>query len=93
MERRDMVWKACSGAIGMAAGLGARALVRRAWGVSTSDDEPSPADPRTPWATAIGWTVATGVAVGVARLVAIRGAAKAWEVATDELPPGTTAAA
>jgi hypothetical protein len=92
MERRDMAWKVASGTAGMLAGLGARAIVRRIWGVTT-DDEPSPVDPRTPWATAIGWTVATGVAVGVARLVAVRGAAKAWEVATDELPPGTTAAA
>jgi hypothetical protein len=88
-----MAWKAASGAAGMAAGLGARALVRTLWGATGPADEPSPADPRTPWATAIGWTVATGVAVGVARLVAVRGAAKVWEVATDELPPGTTVAA
>lgn len=93
MEQREMVWRVASGAAGMAAGLGARALVKKLWGVTGPDDEPAPSDPRTPWATAISWTVATGVAVAVARLVAMRGAAKAWEVATDELPPGTTAAA
>jgi hypothetical protein len=36
---------------------------------------------------ALSWAVATGVGVGVARLLAIRSAAALWEVAVHEPPP------
>lgn len=42
----------------------------------------------TGWGEAIAWTAATGVAIGVARLVAARAAAADWQRATGELPPG-----
>ena len=93
MERREITWKVASGGAGLLAGLGARALVGRVRRATGPDEEGSPTDPRIPWATAIGWTVATAVAVGVARVLAVRGAARAWEVATDEAPPGTAAPA
>ena len=36
---------------------------------------------------ALSWAIATGVGVGVTRLLAIRTAAVVWEAATDEPPP------
>jgi hypothetical protein len=36
---------------------------------------------------AVSWAVASGVGVGVARLVAIRAAAGVWEAAVHEPPP------
>jgi hypothetical protein len=36
----------------------------------------------------VTWAIATGAALGVARLVAMRGAAQAWKRTTGSLPPG-----
>ena len=40
-------------------------------------------------ADAVTWAVATGAGVGVARILAIKSAAKVWEAVADEPPPGT----
>ena len=47
-----------------------------------------PASPGTPWPEALTWAVASGAAVGVARLVAAKGAATAKMKLTGEVPPG-----
>jgi hypothetical protein len=60
-------------------------------GVAGGDEERSakqPADPATSWGEAIAWTAATGLVVGVARMLASRGAAAGWQKATGTLPPG-----
>jgi hypothetical protein len=36
---------------------------------------------------ALTWAVATGVGIGVTRLIALRSAARVWEAATHEKPP------
>jgi hypothetical protein len=36
----------------------------------------------------VSWAVATGAGVGVARIVAIRSAARVWEATVHEPPPG-----
>ena len=41
---------------------------------------------RTTWAEAIAWSIASGVALGLARLIAQRGAAEAWRKATGAYP-------
>jgi hypothetical protein len=46
-----------------------------------------PADRRSPLLDAMSWAVATGVGVGLARLLAIRAAAGVWEAAVHEPPP------
>ncbi len=79
--------------VGAGAGVAAAALTRKAltaaWrGTKHADPPANPANPSTSWGEAIGWATATGVALGVARLVAQRGAAAGWEKATGELPPG-----
>ena len=48
---------------------------------------PVPADRRSSWTDALSWAIATGVGAGVARLVAIRTAARVWEAAIHERPP------
>jgi hypothetical protein len=83
-----------AGVVGTLSGLGARAIVLRLWRASGAGDEaPEPADPRLPWRQVLGWAVASGVAMGVARVVALRTAAKAWERATDEPAPLASAPA
>jgi hypothetical protein len=48
----------------------------------------NPADRRASWTEAVSWAVATGVGIGVTRLLALRSAATVWEAATHETPPG-----
>ena len=86
---REMAWKAVSLGVGALAGMATRRGLGAVWR-RTADAEPpgNPAEPGTPWPDALLWAASAGVAVGVARLVALRAAAGAWEVATSEAPPG-----
>ncbi len=91
LDRRAVAWKFLTLACGTAAGLAADRVLTAVWERCASRDAPTnPADRSTSWPTALSWAVATGVGVGVARLVANRAAAAVWEVATDEAPPGMT---
>jgi hypothetical protein len=47
-----------------------------------------PASPGTPWAEALSWAAASGVAMAVARLLATRGAATAKMKVTGKAPEG-----
>lgn len=74
------------------AAVGAAVVVRKAvaagWNAFRASDPPdNPADPATDWGEALAWTAATGLLVGLARMVASRGAAGAWTRATGTLPP------
>jgi hypothetical protein len=68
---------------GVAATLAARVasmVVNRVW-VKTTGKAP-PTEPNSPdvhWAEAVGWSVVSGTSVGVARLLASRRAAGAWQ--------------
>jgi hypothetical protein len=46
------------------------------------------ADPSRGWTPAIAWAIASGVGIGVARVIALRSAERVWEAATHEAPPG-----
>lgn len=79
--------------VGIAAGVATRKLsmkvLDKAW-VRTRHTEP-PADPNSPlvpWGTALSWAAASGVAVGVARLVATKGVATARAKVTGTVPEG-----
>jgi hypothetical protein len=45
------------------------------------------ADRSSPWPEAVSWAIATGIGVGVARLLAVRTAAVIWEAAVHAPPP------
>lgn len=82
-------WKVVGTGSAIVAGLMVRKVVIGVWTKTRHSDPPSnPAARGTSWGDALGWTVATGIAVAVARLVATRGAAAVWEKATGNLPPG-----
>jgi hypothetical protein len=81
-------WKAITLGSGALAGLLTQRLLEAAWKVLRGDvDPPMPADRRSSWTDALSWAIATGVGAGVARLLAVRTAARMWEAATHELPP------
>ena len=90
------VWTAASGS----SSPPPRAWPRRPWCVvpavttwrTTRHEDPpeNPAAHDVGWRDALAWTVAIGVGASVARVVAQRGAAKAWEKATGDPPPIVT---
>lgn len=81
-------WLALAAGSALVASFATRNLLRAGWRAFTDDDPPlNPASPDTEWSEAVTWTVAAGLAAGVTRLVARRGAAAAWESATGSRPP------
>ena len=88
MGSKELRWKAISYGAGALAGLVTQRLIDTAWkGLGHASRPPVPADRRSSWPEALSWAVATGVGMGVSRLLAIRTAAVVWEAATHELPP------
>jgi hypothetical protein len=82
-------WKVVGVMSGLLAARTSKAVLEKTWR-STKGTEPprNPAAPGTTWTEAMTWAVASGVAVGLARLIATRGAAQAWRRTTGSLPPG-----
>jgi hypothetical protein len=87
-RRRRYGWKLVNLATGALAGFAAERLVSVLWRLVAPAPPPSDdADRRVPWGPALGWGAAVGLGAGVARVVAHRSAAAAWEAATNEAPP------
>ena len=79
--------------IGIGTGIAVRKITDKvlsgAWRRTRHQEPPAdPASPGTPWAEAISWAAASGVAMGVARLLATRGAATAKMKVTGKAPEG-----
>lgn len=83
------VWKLAATGAAVLASVVVRNLLMAVWrGVAKNEPPNNPADPATGWGEALAWTAATGLVIGVARMVASRGAAAGWRKATGSLPPG-----
>lgn len=83
------VWKLAATGAAVLASVVVRNLAMAVWrGVAKNEPPNNPADPATSWGEALAWTAATGLVIGVARMVASRGAAAGWRRATGSLPPG-----
>ena len=88
-KQRDLAWKAVSTLSAVIGGIATRKVLELVWGMFRSSDPPgNPADRQVSWSLAIQWAVATGVGVGIGRLVSERFAATGWELATGTHPPG-----
>lgn len=83
-------WKVAATGSAILAGIAIRKLLMAGWKKSHHGANPptNPADRQTQWTEALLWSAATGVGVGVARMIAARGVAGAWEKFTGALPPG-----
>ena len=86
-ERKKLGWRAISYGAGALAGLVTQRVLEAAWKGSRHASPPVAADRGSSWTDALSWAVATGVGIGVSRLLAIRTAAVVWEAATHEPPP------
>jgi hypothetical protein len=88
LEFKRYGWKMITLASGALAGALTQRLLGSAWkAVRGATPPPKPANWRSSWTDALSWAIATGVGAGVARLVAIRTAARMWEAAIHEPPP------
>jgi hypothetical protein len=86
---KQLGWKALTLGIGAITAIATRQALQATWRGTHSEAPPDdPANLRSPWLQAATWAIATGAGVGVARFLALRSAAKVWEVATHEPPPG-----
>jgi hypothetical protein len=86
MDRR--IWQVLAAGAGMAAAAAVRRIAVTTWQAMRHEDPPeNPAAGDVGWRDALTWAVAIGVGAGVARVVAQRGVAKAWERATGDPPP------
>lgn len=66
----------------------ARKAMTTSWKVATGKEPPqNPAHPDTSMGEAVAWATASGVAVGLARMLASRKAANYYRRSTGHLPP------
>lgn len=82
-------WKVVGTGSGLLTGVVTKKLLDVGW--ARVNGGPPPANPKqadVSWREALAWTVASSAVMGVARLVAGRVAAGAWQRATGTLPPG-----
>ena len=85
---KKYAWKAVTVGLGALAGLTTQRVLEVIWKAWRGSTPPKvPADRHSSWVDALSWAVATGIGVGVARLLAVRTAAVVWEAAVHEPPP------
>lgn len=86
-EHDQEIWAATALLSAAAAGVGARASLKARWRALKKNEPPlDPTLPDTTWTDAIAWSVAVGVGMGLARLLARRSAAAAWRHRFGSLP-------
>lgn len=84
-----LVWKALGAGGAIGAGIVARQLITRGWTSATGKEPPAnPEDPQVSWPEAVGWAVASGAFIGVARLLATRKAAAYYTKSAGHPPKG-----
>lgn len=77
---KENAWNATVVAAAAVAGVAMRHAVKGSWKLASGAEPPeNPAAPDVDWREAVAWSVASGVAVGLARLLARRSAAAWWE--------------
>lgn len=88
-ENSSMGWKIFGGVSAILAGIAARKVIVKGWTAATGNSPPAnPAAPGTEWREAIPFAIASGAAMGLARMLATRKAAGYYRKSTGRLPPG-----
>jgi hypothetical protein len=88
LTRNQRAWTLVAAASGAIAALASNQLLRRGWSAWRKEPPPeNPASPDVSWRDALIWAGATGLVVGVGRMIAKRGAAAGWRKVTGEEPP------
>jgi hypothetical protein len=88
MQVQKYTWKAIAVGTGALTGFATQRVIELMWTALRGSRPPKlAADRSSPWPDAVSWAVATGIGVGVARLLAVRTAAVLWEAAVHAPPP------
>jgi hypothetical protein len=81
-------WQGVAAASGTLAAVAVRQAAVRTWRTTKHEDPPeNPAAGDVSWTDALTWAIAVAVGAAVARVIAQRGAAAAWQRATGDPPP------
>ena len=84
-----LVWKVLGTGAAIGAAMVARKVITRGWTAATGKAPPAnPEDPEVSWPEAVGWAVASGAFIGVARLLATRKAAAYYTKSAGHRPKG-----
>jgi hypothetical protein len=86
-SKKQLMWKAISAGSAAISVLVTRRILTAVWQRFGSTPPEGVADRTVTWRAALTWAVATGVGLAVARVIAVRLSARAWEVAMHEAPP------
>ncbi|MDF1603197.1 DUF4235 domain-containing protein [Nocardioides sp. YIM 152315] len=87
-EGGSKIWTAFSLASALTAAAVAKKTLDKSWTLATGKKPPeNPADPDVEIWEAVSWAVASGVAVGLAKMLAQRRAASYYARSTGHLPP------
>ena len=88
MASGSKVWSVYALAATVLATVAARKALTTSWKVATGKEPPqNPADPDVSIGEAVAWATVSGIAVGVARMLASRKAANYYRKSTGHLPP------
>ena len=83
-----LAWSGVAAGSALLAGAAVRAVAQQAWKRFEDEDVPDDtARSDLPWGQALAWALGTGALAAAARLMAERGAARAWTRMTGRRPP------
>lgn len=86
-EIKKLTYNLVAAGVAMLAAKVVQAGIEKGWEAVQKDEPPeNPNDPETPWKEALIWSVATGVLIGLAKLLAKRGTAASWTKITGYNP-------
>jgi hypothetical protein len=87
-SKQQILWKGVAFASGTAAAMGVRQAAAALWRAERHQEPPTqPAARNVRWRDALVWAASVAVGAAVARVIAERTAAAAWNAATGSAPP------
>jgi hypothetical protein len=88
-EKPSKTWKVFGTVSAISAGVATKKLLEIAWKTATGNEPPAnPEHPDVQWWEAVSFALASGAAIGVARMLTARKAAEYYRKSTGHLPAG-----
>jgi hypothetical protein len=88
-DKPSKIWKVFGTVSAIAAGIATKKLLEVGWKTATGHSPPeNPEHPDVQWWEAVSFAIASGAAIGVARMLAARKAAEYYRRSTGRLPAG-----
>jgi hypothetical protein len=88
-DKPSKAWKVFGTVSAIGAGIATKKMLEVAWKTATGHAPPeNPEHPDVQWWEAVSFAIASGAAIGVARMLAARKAAEYYRKSTGRLPAG-----